>query len=361
MTIQTLPFKDKEVENISILRLTAYAQGCLGELKGLVKTIPNESILLTLLPLQEAQFSSEVENIITSSDDLYKAQIAKGNNHSSNIKEVQNYIKALNKGFKIVKNSKLLTNNTICTIQKILMGNNAGFRTQSGTNLKNNLGEIIYTPPQNGEIIKSLMTNLEAFINDKSLSKIDPLIKMAIIHHQFESIHPFYDGNGRTGRIINILYLHTQGLLDLPILYLSGYIIDNKDKYYRLLQEVREHNTWEKWIYFIIKGVEVTALKTSFLIQEIAKLMLSFKRAIRSKYPKIYSQDLINALFKYPYTRISFLSTELLISRQTATKYLANLAKIGLLEKNIVGRNHYFVNKKLIDTFIETRKFLSQY
>ncbi len=355
MAMQKLPFKNIEIENISLLRFAAQVQGDLGQVNGLAKSIPNQDILLSLLPIQEAQFSSEIENIVTTSDDLYKAQITK-KKYSPNIKEVQNYVQALRKGFDIVKKDKLLSNRTICKIQETLTGNNAGFRTQAGTHLKNDSGEIVYTPPQNGKEITNLMKNLEVFINDNSISKMNPLIKMALIHHQFESIHPFYDGNGRTGRIINILYLHLQGLSDLPILYLSGYIIENKDNYYKLLQNTREKNTWEQWIHFMLMGIGITALETVFLINQIYALMLEFKTTIRKQYAKIYSQDLINTLFKYPYTKIDFVSKELMLTRQTASRYLHNLYKIGLLEKTIVGRDSYFINKKLIHTFINAKK-----
>ena len=354
MIIQKLPFKNRDIETIALLRFAAQAQGNLGKVNGIARNIPNQNILLSLLPIQEAQSSSEIENIVTTSDDLYKAQVTE-NNHSPNIKEVENYVRALKKGFDIVVKDKLLTNRTICKIQEILTNNNAGFRTQAGTHLKNDSGEIIYTPPQNSREIKNLMANLEQFINDNSLTEMNPLIKMALIHHQFESIHPFYDGNGRTGRIINILYLHLQGLLDLPILYLSSYIIENKDRYYKLLQNTREQNTWEEWISFMLSGIDMTAIETGILITTICSLMEEFKKTIRAEYPKIYSQDLINALFKYPYTKIGFIGTELKLTRQTASSYLNNLCGIGLLEKTIVGRDSYFINQKLIQAFINAK------
>ena len=352
-TIELLPL-EFELESKEILKTAALAHQSLGELKGVVQKVPNEQVLLNLLPLQEAQCSSEIENIITTKDELYKSKIENYNN--THTKEVRNYEKSLIQGFNIVKKEKLLTNNTIYKIQKTLMGNDAGLRAQIGTVLKNQFGETVYTPPQDINEIKNLMKNLEQFINDNELSDLNPLVKMAVIHHQFESIHPFYDGNGRTGRIINILYLHLQGLLDLPILYLSRYIIDNKGHYYRLLQEVREKNNWQEWILFIIKGIHKTSQESILLIQSISSLMTEFKQTIRKKYPKIYSQDLINSLFKYPYTKIMFISEDLKIYRQTAAKYLNILTKEQLMTKTVVGKNHYYVNQKLINIAIDLRK-----
>ena len=353
MKIENLPLS-QELETKAVLKAAINAQRYLGELQGVAKTIPNEEILLNLLPLQEARCSSEIENIVTTSDELYKSRIE--NNISNATKEVRNYEKALLKGFDTVKEKKRLTNNMICDIQKILIGNEAGFRKQRGTRLKNNRGEVIYTPPQDIKQMNDLMQNLETFINDDSISDMNPLVKLAIIHHRFETIHPFYDGNGRTGRIINIFYLHLQGLLDLPILYLSRFIVDHKSDYYRLLQEVREKSNWQDWIVFMLRGIAFSSLETIYLIHEIRRLMLEFKQEIREKYPKIYSQDLINTLFKYPYTRIEFISKDLNITRPTATKYLGILEQDQFLTKMTVGRNHYYVNHHLIDASIQVRK-----
>ncbi|MDN4166968.1 Fic family protein [Cytophagales bacterium LB-30] len=208
--------------------------------------------------------------------------------------------------------------------------------------------EVIYTPPQDFEVIKDLMTNLEHFINNKEINDYDPIVKMAIIHYQFESIHPFYDGNGRTGRILNILYLILEGLQNLPILYLSNYIIKNKSDYYRLLQEVREKNNWEEWILFMIKGVEQTSKETIQLIIQIKELMKKFKHTLRGNY-KFYSQDLLNNLFKHPYTKIEFLVSDLNVSRITAANYLNKLAEDGLLRKEKLGTGNYYVNTSLFE------------
>jgi Fic family protein len=210
----------------------------------------------------------------------------------------------------------------------------------------------VYEPPQNIGLIQNYMSNLEKFINDNTISDLDSLVKMAIIHHQFESIHPFSDGNGRTGRIINILYLVQQGLLDLPVLYLSRYIIKNKAKYYELLQKVRDEQAWEEWILFMLKGIEVTAIETITLVEGVKKLMAEFKKEVRDNLSKIYTQDLLNNLFRHPYTRIEFLMKELSISRPTASSYLKQLEEKGLVLKFKLGRENFYLNGKLFDLLI---------
>jgi Fic family protein len=225
--------------------------------------------------------------------------------------------------------------------------NSAGFRKLPGTALKNTTtGETIYTPPQDYNTIQELMTNLEKFINDDTLSDFDPLVKMAIIHYQFESIHPFYDGNGRTGRIINVLYLVIKDLLDIPILYLSRYIIKHKVGYYRLLQKVRDTNDWENWLLYMLDGIEQTAKETLFLIGQIRELMFEYKYLLRDNY-KFYSQDLLNNLFKHPYTKIEFIEKDLAVSRITAANYLNKLSNDGLLRKEKLGTGNYYINEKL--------------
>lgn len=217
-----------------------------------------------------------------------------------------------------------------------------------GTKLLNDqTGQVIYTPPQDANEIIDLMNNLENFINDDEMSDLDPLIKMAIIHHQFESIHPFYDRNGRTGRIINILYLIQKNLLNLPVLYLSKYIIQHKSDYYRLLQTVRENNDWETWVIYMLSGVEQTANESVVLINNIKNLMQSTKNNLREKLPKIYSQDLLNNLFKFPYTKIEYLEKDLGISRSTAIRYLETLVQAGVLEKQRIGRDNFYINQPL--------------
>lgn len=343
-----LPYAE-DLETKSILKQLPAAHAALAELKGIVRSIPNQIILLNTLGIQEAKDSSSVENIITSHDELYKANLDFEVNTSPDVKEVQNYVAAMKRGFELVQNQGLLTNQTILKIQETLEGNNAGFRKLPGTALKNaQTGEIVYLPPQDPAEIGSLMANLEQFINDPELSNYDPLVKMAIIHYQFESIHPFYDGNGRTGRIVNILYLVLTGLQKLPILYLSSHIIRNKPDYYRLLQGVRENGDWESWISYMIRSVENTARETILLIEELKILIAEMQVLLRSRY-KFYSQELLNNLFAHPYTKIEFLVRDLGVSRITAANYLNQLASDGVLRKERLGTGNYYVNERLFE------------
>lgn len=346
----------KDIETKKVLKKLNEAHRALAELKGLVSSIPNENILINTLGLQEAKDSSEIENIITTHDDLYKAELNLDGLKSLDAKEVQNYITALKTGYSLISKRNILTNNNIIQIQSELEKNKAGFRKVPGTALKNaTTGKVIYTPPQDYNTIKELMSNLEQFINDDTLSEFDPIVKMAIIHYQFESIHPFYDGNGRTGRIINVLYLVMKGLLDLPILYLSHYIIENKADYYKLLQEIRITDNWENWLLYIIEAVKQTSKQTITLIKNIQQLMLEYKHLIRDNY-KFYSQDLLNNLFQHPYTKIEFIERDLGVSRITAANYLNKLAKDGILIKQKLGTGNYYINHKLYT--ILTKKVL---
>jgi Fic family protein len=338
---------EQDLETKKVLKKIVGANRALAELKGAARSIPNQAILINALALQEAKDSSEIENIVTTHDELYRASV-----HAANVsqaaKEVQRYREALYRGFDLVTKHKLLLKRDIVEIQQVLENNNAGIRVQSGTMLKNDkTGEIVYMPPQNHEDIQRLMDNLEKYINDPKMDEYDPLVKMALIHYQFESIHPFYDGNGRTGRIINILYLMLQRLLDLPVLYLSSYIIKNKEDYYRLLNEVRTDNAWEEWIMYMLDGVEKTSMQSVKTIEGIIDLMQEYKKLLKEEIPKIYSKDLLELLFKHPYTKINFLVEELGITRKTATTHLRTIEKLGILESIKVGREVYFVNNKL--------------
>lgn len=348
-----------DLETKEILRQVNRANRNLAELKGVAQTIPNERILISSLTLQEAKDSSAVENIVTTQDDLYRAGLDLNYQFiNAATKEVLFYREAINEGFRMVRNKDVLTLNDIKYIQSILEQNSAGFRTTPGTQLKRaNDGAIIYTPPQDGQDIIRYMVNLERFINNDQMSQLDPLIKMAIIHHQFESIHPFYDGNGRTGRIINILYLVITKLLDLPILYLSRYITHNKGEYYRLIQDIRDKNTdnvaeWEGWILFMLKGVEETARDTISLVKSIGKLMSEYKNIIRPIFGSKYNHELLNGLFYYPYTKIDHVVANMQISRQTASKYLERIVSLGLLKKEKMGKENYYINTRLMDLFI---------
>ena len=338
---------DIDIETKAILKKSILANKALAKLNGVAKIIPNQAILINSLILQEAKDSSEIENIITTHDELYQSSLDISNiSHAT--KEVQSYSRALLKGFDLVKDNSLLLTRHIVDIQQELEGNVAGIRKQSGTVLKNQAtGEVIHTPPQEESTIRKLLDNLEQYINTND--GIDPLIKMAVIHYQFETIHPFYDGNGRTGRIINILYLVLNELLDLPILYLSSYIIKHKADYYRLLQEVRTKGSWEEWIIYMLEGIEQTATKQVQLINDIKELMDNTKDKLKSELPKIYSKDLLEVLFIHPYTKIDMLVDNLDLHRDTASKHLKAMEKIGILNSVQIKNTRFYVNVKLFE------------
>ena len=362
-TIPTLPLP-YDLETKEVLKQVNRANRKLAELKGVAQTIPNERILISSLTLQEAKDSSAVENIVTTQDDLYRAGLDTSYQFiNAATKEVLFYREAINEGFQMVRNKDILTLNDIKRVQEVLEQNSAGFRTTPGTQLKReNDGAVVYTPPQDGQEIIGFMANLEQFINDGDMSQLDPLIKMAIIHHQFESIHPFYDGNGRTGRIINILYLVITGLLDLPILYLSRYITRNKGEYYHLIQAIRDKNTdnaaeWVAWILFMLKGVETTAEDTILLVKNIGSLMAEYKGVIRPDFGSKYNHELLNGLFYHPYTKIDHVVHNMQVSRQTAAKYLDRIVALGLLRKEKMCKENYYINTKLMNLFIEFGKY----
>jgi Fic family protein len=329
-----------------ILRKLASSSRQLAELKGIAASIPNQGILINTLGLQEAKDSSEIENIVTTHDELFKDDVLPDTFANPAAKEVLRYRQALRVGFEQVRSSGLLTVNHIITVQAELERNNAGFRRLPGTALKDGAGRTIYTPPQDPGEIVALMSSLERFMNEPDLFDADPLIKMALLHHQFESIHPFYDGNGRTGRIVNVLYLVKEGLLDIPVLYLSNHIVRTKADYYRLLQTVRDQDRWEEWVLYLLDAVEQTAGKTIATIQAIKAALFDYKHRIRDGY-KFYSQHLINNLFTHPYTKIEFVQRDLKVTRVTATKYLEALAEGGLVKKQKIGRSNYYVNVAL--------------
>ena len=355
--IPTLPLPC-DLETKSILLQLNRANRSLAELKGVALTIPNESILINTLILQEAKESSAVENIITTHDELYKAGAElQSFAASSSAKEVVLYADALKRGFALIRKNKILTLNNIKEIQEVLERNSAGFRKVPGTNLQNQKKQVVYTPPQNYDDILRHMENLVAYINDETMHPIDPLIKMAIIHHQFESIHPFYDGNGRTGRIINSLYLVLKELLDLPILYLSRYIIRNKAEYYRLIQSVRDNGNWEDWVLFMLKGIDETATETIVLVKQIKILMQDYKVRMRELLGRQYSHELLNNLFNHPYTKIEFVVQDLNVSRLTATKYLNKLVDAGLLDKVKMKNSNYYLNSSLTTLLVDHSEY----
>lgn len=347
-----LPF---EIETKRVLKKATEAHAALAELKGVCRTIPNEAILVNTLILQEAKESSAIENIITTHDELFRADLF-AELASRETKEVLNYAAALRLGFKLVKENGFLSINFILQIQSELEQNRAGFRKVPGTVLKNEQsGQVVHTPPQDFDTIVELMSNLESFLNDKN-DDIDPLVKMAVVHHQFETIHPFYDGNGRTGRIINILCLVMNGLLDFPVLYLSRFIIQNKSEYYRLLQTVRTEGNWEAWILYMLEGVKQTSLETIVLIEKIHVLMDDCKKEIQEKLPRIYSRDLLDNLFKHPYTKIEYLQNDLLRHKNTSINYLKQLTEHGILTRIKVGKETYYLNEPLFDLFVNANR-----
>lgn len=333
-------------DRADILKKLARVSRRLAELKGVSASIPNQTILISTLGLQEAKDSSAIENIVTTHDELFRDAVFPEAAGSAATKEVARYREALRVGFAAVHETRLLTNNHILRIQLELEQNNAGFRKLPDTALKASDGRVVYTPPQDPATIIALMTDLERFINEDDNFNVDPLIKMALIHHQFESIHPFYDGNGRTGRIINVLYLVKQGLLDIPVLYLSRHIVRTKATYYRLLQEVRERDLWEDWVLYMLDAIEQTSIECISAIQAIKVLLFDYKHRIREQH-RFYSQDLINNLFSHPYTKIEFIQNDLDVSRITATKYLEALTESGFLHKRKIGRSNYYINLPL--------------
>lgn len=328
-------------ETPAILKRLVSAHRRLAEFKGVAASMPNQGILLNTLALQEAKDSSEIENIITTHDELFR-EVALDRTTTPAAREVARYNHALRVGLELVRGSGLLTGNHIVQIQAALEKNRAGYRKLPGTVLKSGTGHVVYTPPS-PEALPGLMSDLERFINDDALLDIDPLIKMALIHHQFESIHPFYDGNGRTGRIVNVLYLVKQGLLDIPVLYLSRAIVRSKADYYHLLQSVREQDRWDDWVLYLLGAVERTAADGILTIQAIKDAMMDYKHRIRAGH-KFYRQDLINNLFSHPYTKIELLQRDLKVSRLTATRYLDVLTADGFLSKRKVGRSNYYIN-----------------
>lgn len=354
-TIPALPLH-LDVESTQVLKALTRASRSLAELKGREDSLPNKGILVDTLALQEAQASSEIENYVTTQDQVFQLGQQKPSQRiDPNEKEVARYRDALKCGYKrLMSSDGLLTNNTIIEMYRVLKEKDDGFRLHAGTALAHDVTkEIVYVPPQHPENVRKHMAELEQYINTPDIDQLDPLIRMAIIHHQFESIHPFSDGNGRIGRLINVLYLVKMDLLQTPSLYLSRYITRNKAGYYRLLQHTRDTGHWEDWILYMLEGVEVIATETTMLIEQIKIQMAELKTRMRKEFPSMYSQDLLNNLFRHPYTKIAYVMDELGCSRPTATRYLSELHKAGLLERLKSGRDVYYVNVPLVNLFYQ--------
>jgi len=341
--LQELDFS--RFETPAILKALVAAHRRLAELKGLAQSVPNPNLLINSLVLQEAKDSSEIENIVTTHDELFRETLQLDPNASASTKEVARYRQALNVGLQLLRDTPFLTLNHIREIQATLEPYQRGWRTLAGTRLQDNTGRTVYTPPE-PDYVPPMMAALEAFLNDSESIDLDPLIKMALIHYQFESIHPFYDGNGRTGRILNVLYLLKESLLDTPILYLSRGILRTRTDYYRLLQNVRGPDGWGDWVLYMLKTVEWTAIDTLRTVGDINATLLDYKHRIRAAY-KFYSQDLINTLFSHPYSKIEFIEHALNVTRKTAANYLEQLTQDGFLKKQKAGRDNYYINNAL--------------
>ena len=341
-----------DLNTVPVLLAIPKALAPLAELKGLAAGLPDPKILLNTLFLQEALASSKIENIVTTQDELFQVDLD-SNIGSVEAKEVARYRGALELGYKRWQESGHISESTLIEMFQLLKQRTDKYRKIPGTVLRNAAtGETVYKPPQNEQDIIQYMRRLEAAINDTPPWDLDPLIKMALIHHQFESIHPFHDGNGRIGRILNVLYLTHTGLLDAPILYLSRSINRTKSEYYRLLQAVRLEKQWEEWVIYMLKMVEEAALSTLHLVREIRDLMAECKRRMREELPKIYSQDLLNNLFRHPYARIEYVAKDLNVGKRAATRYLKKLTEYGFVVEIKARRNNYYVNEALVDLLL---------
>jgi Fic family protein len=339
-----------DLETVDIFRLTINANKLLAELKGFCQTLPNLNMLLNTIMLQESKESSAIENIVTTQDELYQATLNFTDRiKSSAAKEVIQYREAMYWGVEQMKVSGLITTNLLVGIMQKLRGTDDNIRRNYGTKLANPVSkEVVYTPPEGEEIIRNKMASLEKFINDDRLCHLDPLIKMALIHYQFEAIHPFSDGNGRAGRILNVLYLINNNLLSLPVLYLSRYIIHNKPDYYRLLREVTEQNNWVEWIKFVLQGVAITSALTLNKINNIIQLKEEAIPLVKTALGAAHSKEIVDLLFTHPYIKISVIENSGLAKRQTASEYLKKIERNGLLKSYKIGKEIYYVNEKLM-------------
>ena len=339
-----------KMETFPVLRATTRASRALAELKGPSRTIPNPTILLNTLALQEAKLSSEIENIFTTNDELFRGIAANGNGTdvSPHAKEVLHYRDALFRGMEVLRERPFLSTNLAIEIMNIIKENNAGIRNLPGTKLQNpETREVIYTPPQGEDFLRNKMANLERFCNEHS-SELDPLIRVAVAHYQFEAIHPFFDGNGRTGRILIILQLVMNGLLEIPILFLSRFIIEHKMQYYRSLRAVTEHSEWESWLLYMLEAIEQTAGGTTNRINAIRNLLDETIEKAKTALPKsVFSKELIELIFEQPYCKIRFVEKAGIAKRLTATKYLRALEKAGFVVHIKKGTELIFINHHL--------------
>lgn len=340
----------EEIESKAVLKQAIAANRMLANLRGLAAQIPNQGVLINSIVLQEARLSSEIENIVTTNDELYRADADPEGKTDPHTKEVLRYRQALNYGFRELAR-RPLTTNLFIDIVRIIKEVELGVRRVPGTSLKNSLGEVIYTPPEGEAVIRDKLSNLEQFIHAED--GLDPLVKMAVMHYQFEAIHPFEDGNGRTGRILNLLYLVEQGLLDIPVLFLSRHIIANRAQYYEGLRGVTERQDWETWILYMLRAVESTAQQTFDQVTRIRELMELVRKQIQEQAPGIYSKDLVEVIFRQPYTKIQFLVDAGIAKRQTASTYLKTLSNLGFLRSIKQGREMFYINDALFAELVK--------
>jgi Fic family protein len=338
-----------QVETKATLKRAIAAARAIANLRGIAKRIPNPRMMIDAIVLQEAKMSSEIENIVTTSDELYRAVADMDGVLDGHTKEVIRYRQAIWYGYEAIA-KRPLTTTLFVELVRIIKQVELDVRQTTGTKLSGANGEAVYTPPEGEQILRAKLSNLEKFIYEKD--DIDPLIKLAIIHYQFEAIHPFADGNGRTGRIVNILFLVEQGLLDMPVLFLSRYILENKNAYYEGLRKVTEENKWEEWILYMLEGIESTAMQTYNQIEQILTLMEEVKRSVAEKAKKIYTKELLEIVFMHPYCKIKFLEKSGIAKRQTASEYLKTLAEIGVLRAHKVGREIYYINDALLKILV---------
>ncbi|HPG20657.1 MAG TPA: Fic family protein [Flexilinea sp.] len=341
---------EKVAQSDTLNRQIVMAHRRLAELKGVAPLLPNQDILLNTLALQEAKDSSAIENIITSHDELFKQELDIPQFNNAAAKEVGRYSEALKLGFSRIETKGELSLEDLVAIQAVLVIGEPGpgIRTRPGTIVGNSATrKVIYTPPQDHDQIVELLERLLNFFNEAVDEGLDPLVRMALIHYQFEKIHPFYDGNGRTGRILNLLYLVRHDLLDLPVLYLSRYIIREKNAYLTQLRTDPLDDNWEAWLAFMLRGVELTSMETIETIHQLRDLMAETQEKIKMQLPKIYSLDLLNTLFKHPYTKIDFVIRDVGVKRVTAGSYLDALAEAGFIEKQKIWRSNYYINVPL--------------
>ncbi|SEA48359.1 Fic family protein [Porphyromonadaceae bacterium KH3R12] len=335
-----------DIETKDILRKTISAGRALAQLNGTLLNLPNPTLFLDTIYLQEAKASSEVENIITTNDELYKSLVADRKVENSATKEVLSYKEALWSGLEQLKTKPFITTNLCIRIVQCIKQNNASIRVTPGTTLSNTQGEVIYTPPSGETVIREKLANLEKFINEDE--SIDPLIKMALMHYQFGAIHPFADGNGRTGRILLLLYLKLSGLLDTPAIYLSEYIIKNKTEYYQRLRGVTEKNEWEEYILFMLDMIEQTSARGLERLNKITESIDKTAEEIKTRLPKIYSKDLVEILFRLPYTKRQHLIDENIGNAKTVGNYLITLEENGFLKSVKVGKEKLYLNERLL-------------